>query len=478
MLPTSGQTRVDDKEGTMSIRVSTPPSTSLRCAWGNVVVTGALLALLSACGPSPVGGEREPCDGTACDPGLMCFSGLCVRAAVEPDPLPAVEPDSTPDAGLLDAGAGDAGVVDAGHDAGVDAGVDAGFDAGLPPEPQNLRIEGDVVITSAADFARLHQVTYISGDLRIFHTDLVDVPPLFLEDIGGSLVVQSNPSLVSLAGFAGLAQVSGAIVISDNAVLSNLDGLGDLTLAAGGITLADNPLLANLDGLAALTETSSLTVTRNKALQLLHLPQLEAVNTVVQVMQNAGLQSISLPALEAGGNTLRITQNQVLVSVDIPLLVSVNQDIELMQNPALTSLNADALRSVGRHMVVRFVHLDDVAFPLLETVGGNLHLNDLDAAMLTFPSLHSIGLGFQVWRNTTLLDFAFPALFYIGGTTHVRDNPTLPQCHVDDLRTQVDERGGLVNFQSANNDVDGVCLPPDAGVIDAGVTDAGVADAG
>ena len=150
---------------------------------------------------------------------------------------------------------------------------------------------------------------------------------------------------------------------------SDVDFVGDdLALAAGSITLADNPLLANVDGLGALVETSSLTVTRNKALQSLALPALAAVGGITQVMQNTGLQSVSLPVLAAGGATMRVTQNPVLTSVVAPQVATLSQDLEVLQNPDLTTLDLSALRSVGRHLTIRFVAVPTLSLPSLASV--------------------------------------------------------------------------------------------------------------
>jgi hypothetical protein len=69
----------------------------------------------------------------------------------------------------------------------------------------------------------------------------------------GSLTIEHNDALTSLAGLEGLTRIEITLTIGFNTALSSLDGLENLASTSGGIFVYYNDVLTSLSGLQGLT---------------------------------------------------------------------------------------------------------------------------------------------------------------------------------------------------------------------------------
>lgn len=198
--------------------------------------------------------------------GQVCIGILCDddKPEVDPDPevaaeeLPPPPPEFDRDSAALDVGSVCRLDVDEGHALRLDC-VD-GTRALLLGDPEGPRgyaeqpgrtIEGDVVVSNAADVAALSGVFAITGSLRVESASLLRVTLASLRSVGGDLAIVKNPRLAR-AELPALVDVGGAIVIAENATL-NSDPLPRVSHARR-VDVVDNEVLPNatVDRLLAL----------------------------------------------------------------------------------------------------------------------------------------------------------------------------------------------------------------------------------
>ncbi|MCP4504484.1 MAG: hypothetical protein GY822_31630 [Deltaproteobacteria bacterium] len=65
---------------------------------------------------------------------------------------------------------------------------------------EEVIFDGSVTIHSRGQLDDIAHITFINGDLLIFNTSLGEIPPLRLEHVTGSVIIQNNHRLTSLAG--------------------------------------------------------------------------------------------------------------------------------------------------------------------------------------------------------------------------------------------------------------------------------------
>lgn len=159
---------------------------------------------------------------------------------------------------------------------------------------------GNMTFTSQAqlnDFkSQYPNCTQISGDLVIQGNDITDVSPLNkIQNIGGYLLINSNPQLTNVDGLSALATVTTNIGIWSNPKLTNVDGFASLTSIGGFLGIQANILLDNLDGFSNVTNLGADFVLLNNA-SIKSISGLSQVSTITNVLGN-GIQIQNNPLL-------------------------------------------------------------------------------------------------------------------------------------------------------------------------------------
>ena len=79
-----------------------------------------------------------------------------------------------------------------------------------------------------------------------------------LQNVTGSVNIQSNPALTNINGLSALTGVAGNFQIYSNAALTNVGGLTALATVGGYVNIQYNDALTNVDGLTNLTSRRRL----------------------------------------------------------------------------------------------------------------------------------------------------------------------------------------------------------------------------
>ena len=253
----------------------------------------------------------------------------------------------------------------------------------------NLEISG--TITSFPNFAVLEVV---QGNLTIDNittgtlTDLSGIFPA-LDSVYGTLTIQNQTVVQTIAGFASLDSVGGGIsIINNKASLTTLPPFDALKGVEGGITIEDNAGLTTVSGFTALTTiTGSLNI------------RARVISPTTRGPGNIALTTVSgFGALTSIEGSLELVSNPVLTALPtFPELTSIDGDFFIDTNIALTSVSG---------------------FGVLESVGNDLYIED-NALLVTLPpfgALSRVGQDIIISSNAKLTP-----LSGFGALTTVRD---------------------------------------------------------
>lgn len=193
--------------------------------------------------------------------------------------------------------------------------------------------------------------TQIEGDVLISGYNIVNLNGLSsITSIGGSLRIECNEALNSLAGLSSLTYVGGSLFLAGNMVLGELTGLHNISFIGADVQLTNNVALINLVGLHGLTSIQGkLWIEDNDALtSLMGLNNITAISGCVRVISNDVLLSLEgLNNLAWVGGNLSIGGEGHLGGLGNPQLTnllalfnltSVDGYIEIGYNTSLTSL--------------------------------------------------------------------------------------------------------------------------------------------
>ncbi|MCF0040673.1 T9SS type A sorting domain-containing protein [Dyadobacter fanqingshengii] len=154
---------------------------------------------------------------------------------------------------------------------------------------------------SLTDITGLSALESIDGDMIIVgNSSLISLAGLEkLESIGDgtSLIIASNPQLEDMRALSGLTTV-GTLIVDDNEVLTSLAGLNNLVTVTDSLSVSANALLENLDGLENLkTIGGSVTVIQNSLLASLSgLGKLESIGgAYLWISENPELEMCAIP---------------------------------------------------------------------------------------------------------------------------------------------------------------------------------------
>lgn len=300
-------------------------------------------------------------------------------------------------------------------------------DDGSGAAQPSLIKEGDVIVATHLDVARLAAVTRIEGSLVIRPTeDLTDVTLPRLERVLGSLSVQDLP----MRGHAFSVTMGALSQVGENVEILRSDTETDVTL----------PVLRTVGAHLRVEQAGRVSV---------HAPLLNDLNGDLRLL-DGGVAVVELPALARIGGSLRIERFQprtddataaATFTLSLPALASLEGDIKLRSSLAL-DIVAPLLVTIGGDVQVSGLRLA-LHFAALTTLTGDLRgsqavllasdlgkLSDIGGAFsldgvtfepvgsLALPALGHVGQAFEINEAGGLGDLALPALARVGG--HLR----------------------------------------------------------
>lgn len=125
---------------------------------------------------------------------------------------------------------------------------------------------GDVTLSSPADIATLRCVKRITG---VLYVDGTQVSFASLSGLESLEIVDSTVSIygdvASLSGLDGLTQIGGSLIVNANPSLTSFDGL-DALASTRGFGIQDNDALTSFSGLGSLTRVGSVSAIHNVSL--------------------------------------------------------------------------------------------------------------------------------------------------------------------------------------------------------------------
>jgi len=200
----------------------------------------------------------------------------------------------------------------------------------------NGALEGDTTVSSQGELEEIARHTAIRGDLTISCPGCDDLTDLeCVESVNGVLSIEGTDHLPSLVGLDSLAE-AGSLVIDDNASLASLAALASLETSLGCLDIVYNGSLSDLTGLEGVA----------------------SVENDAKIFHNTGLETVSgLGGLTAIGGSLEIHDNPDLADLDgLGSLKSVGGQLRIFDNPALSDCEVcellDALEGMPTTLMV------------------------------------------------------------------------------------------------------------------------------
>ena len=211
-------------------------------------------------------------------------------------------------------------------------------------------VEGGVLISSVEslnDLSALNNLTSV-GNFAVINTSVKNFLGLGNLTIEGTLRIEGNDSLLSLAGLESIIAIPEDLLIYDNNLLTDLTGLENLTSVGNNLWFDFNDSLVNLDGLENLNHIgSSLYLQHNYALSdISGLMNLSSIGDACRI-NSTKLTSLSgLENLTLIGGYLHIYDNSELVDLSSLInLTDVGHGIHIKENDLLSNLNG--LENIG-----------------------------------------------------------------------------------------------------------------------------------
>ncbi|MCO6488329.1 MAG: T9SS type A sorting domain-containing protein [Phaeodactylibacter sp.] len=261
-------------------------------------------------------------------------------------------------------------------------------------------IRGSLVFSEnqrLADVGALQNVQYIGGDLfwdRL--SQLEQMPPLQLRQVGGNFGLEALGKLYSQDGFAQLATVGGGLVLSALDSLRTLDFLSGLEYVGGTLTIAYNGTLADIEGLVNTFVAGNLNIAYNDSLSFC---------AVASVCAKLAQQPASV-LISGNGDGCRDAE-EVETLCDYGLSVI---EVFYDQNGNGQKDSGDRAVRIGQFVV-------DGAYILFTPPGGQLVVLPPDSASRKIVYQHPGQWALTTGNDTLLFEPGdLPRLFYIGIT--------------------------------------------------------------
>ncbi|QSQ22577.1 hypothetical protein JY651_46985 [Pyxidicoccus parkwayensis] len=250
----------------------------------------------------------------------------------------------------------------------------------------------------------------LSGDVRIVENqNLQELPLANLQQVGGTLLIQDNPSLAALNGLSSLASVGGDLEIRNNDALVSLAGF-NVQSVGGDLGISNNDSLTATGQLPRLKRAGSISVTGNALLESVSdMPSLEFVEGDFYVGANPKLAAVrDFRALGYVGGKLFVGGS--------PLLNDISGFERLLRLKRLEVRNSDALVS-------------------LAALRGLVDMEEL-----------------VVQENPNLADLGLAGLKRVGTSFVVTDNAKLPTCQATALADATYQGSGKGRVIERNDD--------------------------
>ena len=257
---------------------------------------------------------------------------------------------------------------------------------------------------------------------------------------GQSIILDGN-GITDLTGLRGLKTL-GILRIVNSPALQSLNGLSNLTIADIELTISGNPVLANLDGLDGLvsvggTGIGDLNIINNAALQNINALSGLAFARRLQILNNMNLVNLDgLENLDSPLNILRIEDNGSLQNIDgLSGITAVSNQLKIINNAQL--LHVNGLSGVSAGIPGELTITNNAQLQHVDGLSG-ISGNVTTLSITQNPSLTSIS-GLAGITSTNLIDIIGNGVITLEGlnnlttalTMQVRNNPSL--LHMDDL---------------------------------------------
>ncbi|MEM6397668.1 MAG: T9SS type A sorting domain-containing protein [Bacteroidota bacterium] len=326
-------------------------------------------------------------------------------------------------------------------------------------------IDGDLSIQYSPELASLLDFKYIqkiSGDLRIFgNPKLYDLSGLDnLQYIGGDLIIKDNAGLTRLAGLDHV-EIGGSIIIEGNPSLESLDYLNIPKEVGGHLRIINNASLNNIQSLASLKAVDGDLLIAHNA-QLIDFPGCGVLHTIsgdFRIAFNRRLKEIgAMPTLSFIGGSFVLENNKVLIQTGVtPELQSIGGELLFRDLPELTSLGSlEKLERVnGSLRFIRAATLQQApTFGSSWSVSGDLIFEDNDELVNLYglTGLQAINGQLIVKENKRLSTLI--GLDHIDPTSitslELAENPALDYCHVEAVCGYLGEEGDKQKIELNN----------------------------
>jgi hypothetical protein len=287
---------------------------------------------------------------------------------------------------------------------------------GCACEP-GIVIEGNVIVSDAAELALLENVKEITGQLRltIARTETFHVP--HLKTVGSIDMTYAGSVAAPTFVLDALETVAGTFNCEQTCVAPRLWKAGSV--------ISNSPTMRELS-FPSLEETDKVDIWWNQQLLSLRFPNLTRAD-IFSVRGNPLLVELVAPALH---DVERLTVQQFngtklalpLAAPSINAAVSSGSQLEVLELPAVATLSgAFSLRYL----------------PKLTTLNVDA-LNSADEISIGYTGLTSLAaFSFAAFASTTTLDFTF--------------NPALPTCAVTDLKAKLEAASWDEAFNQSDN---------------------------
>jgi len=227
------------------------------------------------------------------------------------------------------------------------------------------------------------------------------------------------------------------------------------TLAIGGdVTRVELPLLTSISG--------GLTITSNGTLTAVRLPVLESIGAYLAIQNNSAqptFETIVAPLLREV-QSVWIGYNDDLKNIDFLQNVrSISGNIDVQWNGQLQSFaGLSGLETVGGNIYINNNPPLDFSAPALRTIGGRLEFASTDnLAAIALPILENVET-LKVRNKINLNSLDLSSLNHVRGDFVFENNWNLATCAIDQLHAQVAAANGIDgSVLITNNDDGAVC---------------------
>lgn len=172
---------------------------------------------------------------------------------------------------------------------------------------------------------------------------------------------------------------------------------------------------------------------------LLSVADLEVVRGDLIIRDNPDLSSLTFRRLSLVTGEIRIEDNPQLQNVTLNALDAADGPLFVDDNPRLSFVRTDSLRTLGG-LSINSPEMNDLIFPTLETVGGDVFIGavafagNTSTSEVRFDALTLVEGDFLVVNNAQLRFAVAPQLQRTEGAFVIEDNPRLATLDFPSLR--------------------------------------------